>query len=351
VSNGVLDLEARELLPHTPNFLTMTALPYAYDPNSECPRWEKFVEEIFPNEKTRREFQKAFGYTLSSDQSQQKLFQLYGPARSGKGTIMRVLRALVGRENAVSPKLSEFREHKGMEALIGMKVATFPDERLGGNTLPIVERLLSISGEDDVSIPRKYLANWNGRLGLKIWIASNTLPAYEDASAVIASRFILFKLSKSFVGIEDTTLTKTLLGELPGILNWSITGLKMLREDKAFNQPAEALDAIDQMANTAAPIRVFVREVMVVSPNASAVLEKAHEAYKVWAEKAKHRTLSRNKFGLAIREAFPSVTRSWPGSKGDQHETLYGIGLVKGWDFSDPANDDDIMNAKMDAAS
>lgn len=327
LSNGILDLQAKELLDHSPDFLTMTALPFDYDPDAKCERWEQFVAELFPNEATRREFQKAFGYTLSSDRSQQKMFLLKGPARAGKGVTIRAIVGLLGRENTVSPKLSDLRQPFGMQQFIGKKAALFPDERLDKGTSQIVASLLSLSGEDDVSIQRKHQRNWEGRPTIRIWIATNTMPGFEDASAVIASRFIVFNLSRSFAGNEDTGLTQTLMKERPGILNWSIEGLHLLQEDGEFKQPAEAAGVIEQMADIAAPIRAFVDARMALGEDRSVELDTAYETYKTWCEKAKHRPLSSTKFGPAIHDAFPTVNVCKRGPRGDQVPMLKGIEL------------------------
>jgi putative DNA primase/helicase len=337
VSNGILDLETEELLPHSPDFLTMTALPFAYDPEAKCERWEQFVAELYPSEETRREFQKAFGYTLSSDRSQQKMFLLIGPARAGKGVTIRVMVELLGRENTISPKLSELRQNFGMQQLIGKKAALFPDERLTQGTTPIVERLLSLSGEDDVSIPRKNKTNWAGRPTIRLWIATNTMPSFEDASGVIASRFILFKLTKSFAGNEDTTLTQTLKKELPGILNWSMEGLKMLQEDEAFIQPSEAAEQLAQMADIAAPIRPFVHDRMVLGDGRCVAVKRAYDVYKTWCQTSGHKPLSLTKFGSTIHDVFPEVNLRKRGARGSQVATLDGIGLRQA---KAPANDD-----------
>jgi putative DNA primase/helicase len=96
LGNGILDLETRKLLRHTKDFFSMNALPFDFDENATCPRWQQFVAELYPNcaagEGTRREFQKAVGYLVSSDRSQQKIFLVIGPKRSGKGTIGRSMR-------------------------------------------------------------------------------------------------------------------------------------------------------------------------------------------------------------------------------------------------------------------
>lgn len=351
LQNCILDLETGENIPHSADFLSMTALPFAYDPEAKCERWEKFIEEIFPDcpaEKgARREFQKAVGYLVSSDRSQQKIFLVKGPARSGKGTIIRILSALIGRENVISPKLSELREHFGRQQLIDKKAAFFPDERLDGRTSSIVEWLLSISGEDDVSIARKHQKNWHGRLGVRCWIATNTTPGFEDASAVIASRFIVFKLTQSFAGKEDTGLTNALLSELPGILNWAMAGLRMLRADGKFIQPAEAQEDIEQMRRIASPILPFADEHLEIGPDRCVELAKVHDAYVEWCADAKHKPLSRTKFGSAITDAFPGVILRYRGSRGSQVPMFEGIGLRKPGGCSVARQNDDPTAANV----
>jgi putative DNA primase/helicase len=155
LKNWIVNLETGETLPHSPDFFTTTALPFDYDPEAQCPRWEQFVVELFPDAATQREFQKAVGYLLSSDRTMQKVFLIIGPKRSGKGTLMRVAVPLLGQENTVSPDLNELGEQFGKQQLINKKAAFFTDERLRGETSSIVRWLLKLSGEDDVSIPRE----------------------------------------------------------------------------------------------------------------------------------------------------------------------------------------------------
>ena len=50
------------------------------------------------------------GYLLTQDTRQHKILLIVGPPRSGKGTIGRVLRELLGHENVVGPTLSSLGE-------------------------------------------------------------------------------------------------------------------------------------------------------------------------------------------------------------------------------------------------
>ena len=52
----------------------------------------------------------------------------------------------------------------------------------------VVERLLSISGEDTLTVDRKYREPWTGQLPTRIVILSNELPRLTDSSGALASR-------------------------------------------------------------------------------------------------------------------------------------------------------------------
>ena len=55
---------------------------------------------------------------------------LKGPRRSGKGTIHRVITALLGPENVCNPALADFAKEFGMQPLIGKRAAIVPDALL-----------------------------------------------------------------------------------------------------------------------------------------------------------------------------------------------------------------------------
>jgi phage/plasmid-associated DNA primase len=94
---------------------------------------------------------------------------LIGPTRSGKGTIARVLTALLGKGNVAGPTLASLGTNFGLSPLIGRPLAVVSDARLAGaNFHQIVERLLSLSGEDLLTIDRKYREPWSGKATLTV---------------------------------------------------------------------------------------------------------------------------------------------------------------------------------------
>jgi putative DNA primase/helicase len=182
--------------------------------------------------------------------------------RSGKGTIGRVLTRLLGQANVASPTLQSLCGNFGLQPLIGKSAALIGDARIGQrhDQAAIAERLLSISGEDAITIDRKNLLAWTGRLGVRFVILTNELPRLSDASGALASRFIVLRLVKSFYGCEDTGLSDRLISELPGILNWAIEGWMNLRARGHFMQPQSSIEAIEEMEALGSPVLAFVKD-------------------------------------------------------------------------------------------
>ena len=111
-----------------------------------------------------------------------------------------------------------------MQDLIGKPVAIIGDVRLGGGEQhAVVERLLSISGEDTITIDRKYRDPWTGQLPTRIMFVSNELPRFGDASGAIATRCVILETRESS-SAGRTRPHRRLLAELPGILTGLSTG-------------------------------------------------------------------------------------------------------------------------------
>jgi putative DNA primase/helicase len=313
--NGLLNWETRQLLPHTPQFFNVNCLPFDYQPEAPIypEQWLEFLRQLWPGDgdgrRARHALQEMFGLMLTLDTSYQKIFAIIGPKRSGKGTIARVLRALLGKDNVVGPTLASLSTQFGLWPCINKQVGIISDARLGkaSNVQAIAERLLAISGEDALTIDRKYKEAWTGPLPLRFLILSNELPQIPDVSGALASRFVILMLTRSFYGKEDLTLTDKLLTELPGILNWALAGLQRLRKYGYFEMPDASLAAIRQLENLASPVRAFLRDWCETSDaDASVRVKELYAAYRHWCSDHGVGVSNSIVFGRNLHAAQPS---------------------------------------------
>lgn len=331
--NGLLDLRECKLLEPTPRLFATTALGAPWDPSAPEPvHWLEFLHSLWGEDyQSIRALQQIFGYLLSSDTDFQKLFAIVGPKRSGKSTIGRILKALVGEDSVVNPTLSSLEKQFGMAPLVGKSVAIIGDARLGGRTdqAAVVERLLSISGEDPISVDRKNRDSINVRLRTRVVLISNELPRLYDTSGALASRFLILQTQRSFLGEEDLGLEQRLLGELPGILKWAVDGYHDLLENGRFISPAASEQAQADLEAISAPITVFLRDVCEVAAGHQIECGSLYERWAEWCRKNGRDPGNSQVFGRDLRTALPVISVVQKREPGNKRSRWYeGVALV-----------------------
>ncbi|HZL95433.1 MAG TPA: phage/plasmid primase, P4 family, partial [Vicinamibacterales bacterium] len=332
--NGLLHIPSRTLHASTPNFFTLNGIDFDYAPAAPSPAaWLAFLNQLWPDDDESREtLQEIFGYALTPDTRFQKILMLIGPKRSGKGVTGRVLRRLVGDRNTCSPTLASFGLDFGKQVLVGKSLAVISDARLSGRTdmASVAETLLSISGEDPQTIPRKFLPDWNGKLAVRFLILTNELPRIGDASGALASRFVVLPLTTSFFGREVLDLFDKLVVELPGILNWALEGRDRLYARGHFRQPTSGGALVEALDELGSPEKAFLRERCQVKAGTYVTKDALFAAWRVWCDKnGRDNPGTTHTFGRNLRAALPAgVVDKRSGGRGRQERVWDGLSLV-----------------------
>jgi len=329
MQNGLLHLPSRTLRPHTPAFYNEHALAFGFDPRATPPRlWLRFLDELWPDDPDSiSALGEMIGYILAGGTNLQKLLALVGPKRSGKGTIARVIAGLLGPHNCAAPTLSGLTTNFGLQPLVGKPLATISDARIGtrADSLVAVERLLSISGEDYITIDRKYKESWTGRLPTRFLILTNEIPRFTDASGALASRFVMLTTNVSFYGREDPLLTDKLLDEASGIFNWALAGLDRLQERGHFAQPASAREALRRLEDLSSPVGAFVRDNCDVAAAHEVGKDELFNDWKQWCEQEGGKAGTKAVFVRDLVAAYPEIRPRRAGSRGDRQQVIGGI--------------------------
>ncbi|MES2409001.1 MAG: phage/plasmid primase, P4 family [Patescibacteria group bacterium] len=329
------------LIPITPKFLNCTQIPFDIDPNDHKTllpmKFIGFLESIFnesfidkSNSSSIEFIRQWMGYCLTNMTWAQKILLIVGPPRSGKGTIANVMQSMLGEANYTNPSANSLIERFPLEGWVNKRLAILGDARFGDKKETVKEILLQVSGGDRVNIDRKNKSILSGvRLPTKIMMISNEIPKIRDAGAALSSRFMVLKLTKSFLGNEDENLfERDLLPELPKIFWWALDGLRDLMgpiQNRKFIQPESGKDSIDQMKAYESPVSQFIKEKCTVAPSESISKEVIFNIYCLWCKDEGITHLSYNIFCDHVLSSCHSVTARRMGSDGSRVQSFFGI--------------------------
>jgi putative DNA primase/helicase len=304
-----------ELVDHSPDWFSPTVLDYDFDLGASCPGWLAFLDQALSGDDDRiRLLAKWFGLLLTQDTSHQKLLLMVGPKRAGKGTVTRIMQYVIGPDNVTSPSLTSLGGNFGLWPLLDKSVAIMADAHIGNraDSVRVLETIKSITGEDAVNIDRKNLRPLlNVRLPIRFVITVNELPNLRDASGALSSRLSILPFTESFEGREDRGLEKRLIAECPGILAWSLRGLKMLREE-GLHVPTASRSVVENFERLSSPIIGFMQDCCEVGVGFQVACSEIFAAWCEWAKKSGHKSSSSTRFGEQLRSAMPHIVRSRP---------------------------------------
>jgi putative DNA primase/helicase len=348
LANGVLDLASRRLAAHSPRVFNLTSRPFRYDGEASCPHWDTFLEQVLPDGKEDQAFlQEWFGYVLSGRTDIHAVASLAGMSRSGKGTILRVLTAMTGTENVAAGRLDALAGPFGLEPLIGKSLLAFGDVRWNNaNAQTAIQRILEISGEDKVTVPRKNRTDWEGTLGVRVMFAGNEVPRFTDPSRAMANRLRIVHFMQSFAGREDYGLTERLMGELSGIFNWALEGLDRLTAEGRFTESARSARLRDRVGEGGDSLTSFVDEYLEPQDGAWCYEDDVMAAYAEWCERTRRTRDSSTAETIrsAVLDLYPGVTNDGSTRRSKRTELgprkvrafqgLRMLGVIPGTEFS-----------------
>lgn len=329
--NGIVDLKTGKLSPHERNFMMTKISPIAYDPQAECPTWLKFLEDIMQDDQgnVKRELidflQKAVGYSLTGDTSEQVLFFLYGSGRNGKSTFVNVIKEVQGdygkQTNAetFTVKKSD-RVNNDIAALKGARLVAATESEEGAR---LAESLVKqLTGGEPIQTRFLHQEFFEYIPQFKIFFTTNHKPVIRGADEGIWRRIRLIPFT---VRIPDEKLDKQLpeklRAEMSGILRWAVEGCLKWQQEGLGN-PKEVEDATASYRDEMDTMGSFLQENCIIHENAKCSVQDFYKRYQNWCEENGEYELSTQKFNRKIEERGFKKKRSTGG-----HNFFFGIGL------------------------
>ncbi len=333
-ANGTIEMDEylrgnRSLAPYTSDLFVTYRLPFDYDADAECPRWDGWLQETLGDDPNKIALlQEWFGYNLVADNRYEKMLLMLGQRRSGKGTALTAMQALLGPA-AEATSLKAFGSGFGLHHLIGKLAAVMPDAITPNQgQQQCLHTLLEIIGNDRVRIDRKFKDAITALLKCRVTIAANLLPNLPDESLALSARTMILQFNESFLGREETGLKRYLLqNEMPGIMLWALEGLERLTKAGVFTLPKDAAKLEDDFTNLVCPIAEFAETWVFACPSASVTLDELFEAWKTYSEERRGHIRTKQWLYDRLKVRYPQISRHSNIEAGKTVKTVTGIDL------------------------
>jgi putative DNA primase/helicase len=320
--NGTVDLRTGEFREHRQEDMITKLACVGYEEKADCPVWKRFVREIMNyNTELIGFLQRAAGWSLTGDTSEQTMFILFGSGANGKSTFLNTVMRLLG-DYAVATPTETFMKRSGEQIsndiarLRGTRLVTTTEAEQGKRlSEPLIKQ---ITGNDALTARFLYGEFFDFVPTFKVFMATNHKPLIRGTDYGIWRRIKLIPFTTTITPErQDKHLEEKLLGEGPGILNWLLEGARWWR-DKGLSPPDTVSNATEEYRNEMDVLGNFIKECCVQGPGVSVRARELFRAYQEWCGENNEHACSERFLSLRLKElglerSRTSEARYWRG--------------------------------------
>lgn len=367
----LVDLRTLEAVPHSAEFYGTRQIPCKWDPDAPADRWVDWAIERM-GETQLLSLEDVASQMLDASTPPSKAPFLYGPTRTGKSTVGRIIAALAGGPEYVSGvPIQKLSDPRYAAMLYGMVVNVCTD--LPREAMKDESGFLRMLGGDPMLGDAKYGATFNFTNSALHLFATNSIVTISGDPEPYLDRIAPYALIKSYAGKADASVEARVMEQLPGICvrlarAWQARYLRIQKreEEAAAGVPeaertpvwlpghpavirrfADASDRVQRFVATccdtgveAKPDVVGLREEGDFSPGPQ-TKTVLYEAFKLWAESEGSHPMGMRGFTERLMK-LPGVREIRdPSTK----KRLVNVGIKPREDWSEAASDLDLLPA------
>ena len=308
VLNGVVDLKTGELLKGRPDLYITKRAPLRYTPGLTNTRWQQFIDYATGGDKEFQDFiQRAAGYSLTGSRKYDTMFLVYGPAGSGKNTLVEAIVKCLGTDQYAFPMDSTIlAQNDGQSsstdlyhwAMLRGRRMVWVDE------LPESERIKEnaikkLTGSSEISARSPGERPFTFQSQAKLWITTNHRPIITDDAMWRRIKPIPLMRPPE---VSDPDLKEYIFdpeGALPAVLSWAVEGaIKMLNSSSkdGLGSCAAVDEASEVYRKNEDRIGIFLNEETKESPGTSTPMKSLYAIYRLWSEQRGEKAMTQIAF-------------------------------------------------------
>jgi P4 family phage/plasmid primase-like protien len=357
--NGLYDIAANKLKPHTYRYLSRNQIPVRFYPKARCKRFGKFLGEVVYPDQVRTVVE-VLAYTFLRDNPFELYVILLGVGANGKSVLMHVLTKLHGPENVSPVPLATLLNNRfAKKELEGKNVNI--DMEMSKATINDMGVLKELTGQQPVRIEPKHLPAYSTRLWAKLFFSTNEMPEMMDFSDGHYRREVVISFPYQFEEVSteqekaeiiaamkaggsnhriaDPTLKDVLTTpeELSGIFNALMIPLRnRIMKNKPVYMDAKTIeDRRHKHELISDPIRAFFDDAIEPDVEGTVTKERLYEAYRKFCRFQRLPVESYDQFCKLVKKKFPHELSEGRNSSKDRKTIWKGIKLIK-WSNPDP---------------
>lgn len=314
IQNGIFDLENMKLSEHNPKALCTRMGGASMPDNPKTPeKWLAFLDQIFgSNKELIRYIQKALGYSLSGNTSEQCAFFLYGTGRNGKSTFLEVVRRIMGdyatniQPESIMIRSSNNSVNSDIARLKGARFVTSVEPNEG---MRLNEGLLKqITGDDVITARKLYGDEFEFRPEFKLWMATNHKPTIRGTDLGIWRRIHIIPFLITIPDEKvDKHLSEKLMQELPDIFAWIAQGYTLWKSE-GLRKPKVIEDAVEEYRNEMDVVSAFLSSDYVVQ-GGECKAQALYAVYCQWCAESNEYKMPSRKFGLEMTKRYNKIRK------------------------------------------
>jgi P4 family phage/plasmid primase-like protien len=233
---------------------------------------------------------------------------MVGIGANGKSVVIATLFAMLGSQNISTVPLEDFGKRFQLAQTLG-KLANICAE-IGELDKTAEGTLKAFTSGDPMTLENKGKDPFTARPTARLVMCTNNVPRFVDKSEGVWRRMLLLPFNRRVPEadrVPGMDKEEFWANEAAGILNWSLQGLRRLRENKMqFTQSLICRAALEEHRRLSDPCRDFLLEHYVADPNAEPLrTTDVYREYLTWCEENGNKyPLSAQAFGRHVRHLF-----------------------------------------------
>ena len=318
--NGTLEISRngeRHLRPHRRDDFLRYVLPYPYDPEARCPRFEQFLNEVLPMSDTHTLILEYLAYSFVPWLKMEKILALLGSGANGKSVLLGTIKRLFGRENVAFENLTDLTTNESHRANIEgrlVNISTENDGRINSSAFK------TLASGEPISARLYYSQPYTMEHYAKLMFAFNDMPRIKSGYGNMR-RWLLVKFTVRISEEQaDMDLEDKLTEELPGIMNLVLGVLPDLLKRKKFSKSEATEQAMRDLEFQNNPVLQFLSS----RCEPSTTLTKGSELYQAFCEYCDQNNcykMTNQEFYRHLEEKFEPKTEG--------HQKAFNIKVVR----------------------